>query len=77
MKNFMHQTGLQNARAGRGVLPTWPTFLPATFLRIPIDHILVDPRLSVLDYRLGPSIGSDHLPTIGIFGFAETQGIEK
>lgn len=77
MKIFMSQTGLKDARAERGTLPTWPTFLPTSYLRIPIDHILVDPRLGVLEYRLGAPIGSDHLPTIGIFSLPDTQATEK
>ena len=68
MKKFMHQTGLQSARAGRGALPTWPTFLPATFLRIPIDHILVSDHLRVISHTLGDNTGSDHLPTIAVIG---------
>lgn len=77
VQHFAAQTGLTSARRHQGVLPSWPRWLPASFLRIPIDHIFVDPRLIVLDYRLGSSIGSDHLPTIGIFGLLQTQPIEK
>ncbi|HEX2753383.1 MAG TPA: endonuclease/exonuclease/phosphatase family protein [Alphaproteobacteria bacterium] len=68
MKTFMQQTGLKTARQGRGVLPTWPTFLPATFLRIPIDHILVSEHLRVIRHTLGGNTGSDHLPTIAVIG---------
>jgi endonuclease/exonuclease/phosphatase (EEP) superfamily protein YafD len=55
--------GLTNARRGFGVLASWPTSLPA-ILRLPIDHCLVSDELAVIDCRLGPEFGSDHLPLI-------------
>jgi endonuclease/exonuclease/phosphatase (EEP) superfamily protein YafD len=68
MKKFMHQTGLKNARRNQAILPSWPRWLPASFLRIPIDHILVSDHLRVISYTLGDSTGSDHLPTIAVIG---------
>jgi endonuclease/exonuclease/phosphatase (EEP) superfamily protein YafD len=32
--------------------------------RIPLDHCLVSSGLDVLDKRLGPQVGSDHLPVV-------------
>lgn len=63
LKELQDGAGLVNARRGRGVLPSWPTFLPGP-MRIPIDHCLHSPDLSVAACRLGPSIGSDHLPLV-------------
>lgn len=69
MKQFMRDTGLQNARQGRGILPTWPRWLPHAFFRIPIDHVLVSDQLRVIDYKLGTDTGADHLPTITVIEF--------
>lgn len=55
---------LANAREGRGIFPTWPSFFPLPLMRIPIDHVLLGRNISVRDFRLGPNIGSDHLPVI-------------
>lgn len=49
---------------------TWPTY--AGPLRIPIDNCLVGAGLAVTDRRIGPDIGSDHLPLI--VDFAPTAG---
>jgi endonuclease/exonuclease/phosphatase (EEP) superfamily protein YafD len=52
-----------NARGGFGVLASWPTMLPG-FLRIAIDQGFVSPGVRVVECRLGPELGSDHLPLI-------------
>lgn len=51
------------ARAGFGVLATWPSVFPG-FLRIAIDQCFVSPDLKVVECRVGPMVGSDHLPLI-------------
>lgn len=62
-RRIERRTGMVNARLGHGVLPSWPTFLPAA-ARIPIDQCLVTPDITVTGCRLGPPVGSDHLPLI-------------
>ncbi len=61
--------GLRNARRGYGIAPTWPAWLYPG--RIPIDHVLVSDGLVVTDFEAGPNIGSDHLPIVVKFTFAE------
>ncbi len=61
-RHFEDATGLRNARRGKGILPTWPTFMPLAM--IPIDHVLFSSRVGIADIKTGPRIGSDHLPLI-------------
>jgi endonuclease/exonuclease/phosphatase (EEP) superfamily protein YafD len=67
MKKLAAELDVRNAREGMGLLHSWPVWLPAP-LRIPIDHVLVSADMQVLDYRPGPPVGSDHLPTIAVLG---------
>lgn len=60
---FLACSGLRDSARGRCLQPTWPTFLPP-FARIPLDHAFHSPDVRVVSRRLGPSIGSDHLPVI-------------
>ena len=52
--------GLRDGARGFGLRATWPARQPPG-LRIPLDHVLHDPALRVVDHRVGPSLGSDHL----------------
>lgn len=61
-QKFMQQAGLRNSRVGFGILPTWHAHLP--LLKIPIDHCLVSPEITVIQTQTGKNIGSDHLPLI-------------
>ena len=51
--------GLQNARDGHGVRPTWPSILP---IGVPIDHILATRNVELREFRVLRGVGSDHLP---------------
>jgi endonuclease/exonuclease/phosphatase (EEP) superfamily protein YafD len=59
--DFVLATGLRDSRLGFGRQPSWPTFSP---YRIALEHAFVSDDLAVVARRLGPSIGSDHLPLI-------------
>jgi endonuclease/exonuclease/phosphatase (EEP) superfamily protein YafD len=61
-QSFVHETKLNDARFGFGVIPTFPTNFPP--IMIPIDQCLVSSDLKILDFNSGPNIGSDHLPVI-------------
>ena len=60
-RQILDEGKVNDARYGEGVQPSWPTQLPKP-LRIPIDHALVTKDIQVINRRLGPNIGSDHLP---------------
>jgi endonuclease/exonuclease/phosphatase (EEP) superfamily protein YafD len=52
--------GLKDSAVGRGLQPTWNARRLAP--RIPIDHVIVSPEVRVISRRVGPDVGSDHLP---------------
>jgi endonuclease/exonuclease/phosphatase (EEP) superfamily protein YafD len=60
--DLLREGCLVDSGRGFGLQPTWPAnnFL----LRTPIDHCLVSPQITVRHRRLGPQVGSDHLPVI-------------
>jgi endonuclease/exonuclease/phosphatase (EEP) superfamily protein YafD len=68
-QNFVKQTRLKDARKGRGLLPTWPTFLIFSWLMIPIDHCLISNDICVVKMKTGEDIGSDHLPLVADLEF--------
>lgn len=61
-QKLLKLSGLKDSQSGFGVQPSWPVDLP--LMRIPIDHVLVDPSMKVLSRQLGPDVYSDHLPVI-------------
>ncbi len=62
-RRLCDRTDLASVRRGMGVLGSWPAALPG-FMRIPIDHVLVSPDVTVGGCWLGDAVGSDHLPLI-------------
>jgi endonuclease/exonuclease/phosphatase (EEP) superfamily protein YafD len=54
--------GLRSAADGFGWQPTWPSFLPPAGIQI--DHALVNPAVTIRDFRRGPFDGSDHRPIV-------------
>jgi len=61
-QDLLDRSGLREGRIGFGLQPTWPTTIP--LLYIPIDHVLVSPEINVHRHKLGPRLGSDHLPLV-------------
>ena len=62
-KRFISDSGLVEARLGRGLMQSWSLGLPA-ISRIPIDHALSTEGIDVVGMRIGDSVGSDHSPVI-------------
>lgn len=62
-RDLLSNSGFHDCAAGRGLLPTWPSGLPA-LLRIRIDHCLASPAVSIAGVHIGRSVGSDHFATI-------------
>ncbi|MEE2939862.1 MAG: endonuclease/exonuclease/phosphatase family protein [Planctomycetota bacterium] len=63
LRGPLARTSLRPASLGAGLRGSWPAALRFTG-GILIDHVLVDERLAVLDHRVGPPVGSDHLGVV-------------
>lgn len=59
--DLLQTSGLQNGRRGFGLTPTWPTWHP---FKIPIDHALVTSGITIQNFQVGNTPGSDHYPLI-------------
>lgn len=65
------RAGLIDARAGHFPWPTWyGSGGLSRALALPIDHALVGRGWRVVDFRVGPDIGSDHRPLLVKVGAA-------
>ncbi len=62
-RRLTDQVDLNDAADGDGLKGTWPDSLSFTG-RIGIDHVLTSPGMCSFDRRLGPALGSDHLPVV-------------
>jgi endonuclease/exonuclease/phosphatase (EEP) superfamily protein YafD len=60
--DLLAQSRLRDSRLGKGIQPSWPASL--VIGGIPIDHVLVSKGIQIGSRRLGPDVGSDHLPVI-------------
>lgn len=63
LRDALEGSRLRPASHGHGLRGTWPARLAFTGGLL-IDHVLVDARLAVLDHRVGPPVGSDHLGVV-------------
>jgi endonuclease/exonuclease/phosphatase (EEP) superfamily protein YafD len=59
-RQLVRLRGLRDSAVGCGVQATWNARHWAP--RIPIDHVVVSPEVKVIARRVGPDVGSDHLP---------------
>ena len=66
------RSGLNDCAAGHGLAPSWPAQFPPLGIRI--DHCWASRHWRSADVRLGPALGSDHLPLIADLEFAEATG---
>jgi endonuclease/exonuclease/phosphatase (EEP) superfamily protein YafD len=59
-RQLVRLRGLRDSALGHGLQTTWNArhWVP----RIPIDHVVVSPEVRVIARRIGPDVGSDHLP---------------
>lgn len=57
---------LANSMDGKGWVATYPSGLGP--LMLPIDHVLHNDAFVTVERRLGPDLGSDHLPVIVTLG---------
>lgn len=67
-QKIKNSLNLKDSREGFGRQASWPSMLPE-FLRIPIDHFLLSPELTVLKREVGVDLASDHLPIYMEFSF--------
>jgi endonuclease/exonuclease/phosphatase (EEP) superfamily protein YafD len=61
-KDFSSETGLVNSQNGYGLDATWPSTFPVTL--VPLDHMLHSDSLTTVTRKVGPDLGSDHLPLL-------------
>ena len=61
-RDALRLSRLQDSRHGFGIHATWPAWLGRW--GVPIDHGLVSSHLMVHRRRVGPNVGSDHLPLL-------------
>jgi endonuclease/exonuclease/phosphatase (EEP) superfamily protein YafD len=66
LRDFMIRADLSDAQRGQGAPGTWPTVTArySGLLGIPIAMALVSHGIVVTKRRIGPDLGSDHLPVV-------------
>jgi endonuclease/exonuclease/phosphatase (EEP) superfamily protein YafD len=65
--SLLEAGNLRDASIVRGLTATWPSRY--ALFGLLIDHVLVNPKVAVLGSRIGPAIGSDHLPVLADLAF--------
>lgn len=59
---LIKESGLKNSMKGFGHQPSWP--VNHFFLRIPLDHMLHSPEITIHNRMVLRDVGSDHFPVI-------------
>jgi endonuclease/exonuclease/phosphatase (EEP) superfamily protein YafD len=59
--NFPKIEGMYNTMSYKSFAGTWHSELPV-FMRLPLDNMLVSKNIEVLERKVLPAFGSDHLP---------------
>ncbi len=62
-RRLVGETDLTNSQRGFGLDASFPAD-NSVLIRVPIDHLLHNDGLVVIDRRLGPPLGSDHFPLV-------------
>ena len=65
--DFVQNSRLRYTYFGVWPLTSWPSFLFLPFLKIPIDHTMSSPNLTLINQIRGPHMYSDHHPLISTF----------
>ena len=70
--DLIQTSRLRDTARGFLLQGTWPAAFPP--LRIPLDHGLASPEFHVSHRRVGPRVGSDHLPLNIVLSLPQTVG---
>lgn len=62
-RRLLRDGNLHNSQRGYGLELTFPSG-SSPLVQVPIDHVLYSDGFQVIDRRLGPPLGSDHLPVV-------------
>ena len=70
-RDLLAESGLKNSMKGFGFQPTWPS--NRRLLRIPLDHMLHSPDITIHNRAVGGDVGSDHFPVIVDFSITSPR----
>jgi endonuclease/exonuclease/phosphatase (EEP) superfamily protein YafD len=59
---LLRDSGMVDAAAGQGLMPSWPSQF--RWVGIRIDHCLMTPQWRSVNVKPGPHVGSDHRPVV-------------
>lgn len=62
-RKMLAEADVRNSQIGFGLQASFPA-TSNFLLRVPIDHLVHSNKLTVIDRRLGPTLGSDHFPLV-------------